>query len=44
MVNSNIFSLLGISNAAEKIGFQTMCVKISYYQLAALVLSYSITH
>jgi len=44
MVNSNIFSLLGISNTAEKNGFRTMCVKISYYQLAALVLSYSIAH
>jgi ATP-binding cassette subfamily B protein len=37
-------SLLGISDTAEKNGFRTMCVKISYYQLAALVLSYSITH
>jgi ATP-binding cassette subfamily B protein len=37
-------SLLGISDAAEKIGFRTMCVKISYYQLAALVLSCSIIH
>ena len=37
-------SLQGISDAAEKIGFLTVGVKISYYQLAALVLSYSITH
>ncbi|MDD4372542.1 MAG: cysteine peptidase family C39 domain-containing protein [Bacteroidales bacterium] len=37
-------SLLGISDAAEKIGFRTMGVKISYDKLAAAVLSYSIIH
>jgi ATP-binding cassette subfamily B protein len=43
-INREGVSLLGISDAAEKIGFRTMCVKISYYQLAALVLSCSIIH
>jgi ATP-binding cassette subfamily B protein len=37
-------SLLGISDAAEKIGFRTMGVKISYDKLANEVLSYFITH
>jgi ATP-binding cassette subfamily B protein len=37
-------SLLGISDAAEKIGFRSMGVKISYDKLVNEVLSYFITH
>jgi ATP-binding cassette subfamily B protein len=36
-------SLLGISDAAEKIGFRTVGVKIGYEKLSSAVLSYSIT-
>ena len=43
-INREGVSLLGISDAAEKIGFRTMGIKISYDKLASPLLPYSITH
>jgi len=43
-INREGVSLLGISDAAEKIGFRTMGVKISYDKPASPVLPYSINH